>query len=136
MPIKPSIPMAMQNRAPMHAGMPHVSSMTNFSNANPMIASGGHPAMMPYPQNYFGNQAIATPGFIANNFPSNSNTMTTEPAGRRKSFIENIHPFINEQNVLPVDLLNAFPVSLTTFFHFFPFLFVISFWINSHIILR
>lgn len=116
--------MPMQNRAPIHAGMPHVASMTNFSNANPMIAGGGNPAMMPYTQNYFGNQAIATPGFIANNFPSSSNTMITEPAGRRKSIIENIHPFINEQNVLPMDLLSAFPVSPTEMcFHLIPFLF-------------
>lgn len=92
--------------------MPHVASITNFPNTNQMISSGINQAMIPYSQNYFGNQAIATPGFIANNFPTTSNAINAEPVSRRKSIIENINPFINEQKVLPMDLLNAFPVSV------------------------
>lgn len=68
-------------------------------------------SMMPYTQNYFGNQSIATPGFIANNFPTSSNAIPLDPGTRRKSIIENINPFISEQKVLPSDLLSAFPVS-------------------------
>lgn len=109
MPTKPSIPHQIQNRNQMHNQMPNVVSMTNFT-ANPMISM--NPSMMPYTQNYFGNQAIATPGFVANNFPTSSNAVPIEQSSRRKSIIENINPFISEKKaVLSADLLNAFPVS-------------------------
>lgn len=79
---------------------------------NPMLAMSNNQSMaQPYAQNYFGNQSIATPGFIANNFPSSSNAIANEPANRRKSIIDNINPFMSEQKVLPTDLLSAFPVS-------------------------
>lgn len=111
LPMKSSIPMSMQNRSQVHGQLPNVASMTNFAASNPMVSF--NPSMMPYTQNYFGNQAIATPGFIANNFPSNTNPNVGEPPNRRKSIIENINPFISEQKVLPTaDLLSAFPVSL------------------------
>lgn len=114
LPIKPSIPHQMQARAPIHA-MPQMANGMNFTATNQMISGANNQQMMPYAQNYFGNQAIATPGFIANNFPTTSNAMVTEPTGRRKSIIENINPFISEQKVLPMDLLSAFPVSQSIF---------------------
>lgn len=94
----------------MHGQMPNVASMTNFSAGNPMISMANNQSFAPYTQHYFGNQSFATPGFIANNFPSSSNMIANEPTNRRKSIIENINPFINEQK-LPTDLLSAFPVS-------------------------
>lgn len=111
MPMKPSIPMSIPNRSQTHGQLPNVASVTNFAASNPMVSY--NQSMVPYTQNYFGNQAIATPGFIANNFPSSTNPSVGEPPNRRKSIIENINPFINEQKVLPTaaDLLSAFPVS-------------------------
>lgn len=110
LPMKPSIPLSMQNRSQAHGQLPNVASVTNFAAANPMVSF--NQSMFPYTQNYFGNQAIATPGFIANNFPSSTNPSVGEPSSRRKSIIENINPFIGEQKVLPTaDLLSAFPVS-------------------------
>lgn len=115
--IKPSIPLSIQNRSQQaHGQLPHVSSVTNFSAANPMISAAGNQSMMPYAQNYFGNQALATPGFTANNFPSSMNQIVNEPTGRRKSIIDNINPFIGEQKVLPsAELLSAFPVYISLF---------------------
>lgn len=93
--------------------MPHVSSVTNFTATNPMVSASNNQSMMAYSQNYFGNQAIATPGFTANNFPSAMNQGVNEPTNRRKSIIDNINPFIGEQKVLPsAELLSAFPVRL------------------------
>lgn len=76
-----------------------------------MIAnnSNSNQSNNPYSQNYFGNQTIATPGFIANNFPT-SNPNSNEPAGRRRSIIESINPMISEPRTFPSDLLSAFPV--------------------------
>lgn len=107
MPTKPSIPYSIQNRNQMHNQMPNQFNMANFT-ANQMVSM--NPSMMPYTQNYFGNQ---TPGFVANNFPTSSNAVPIEPPSRRKSIIENINPFISEKKVLPADLLSAFPVSCT-----------------------
>lgn len=121
--------MQMQNRGQL-GPMPNVAGLANFSATNAMIGNNQH--MLPYTQHYFGNQAIATPGFIANNFPAQATAMnavtmgaTVEPIGRRKSIIENINPFISEQKVLSSDLLSAFPVSClwnisqsTSFFEF------------------
>ena len=110
--MKPTIPLSMPNRSQQHGQLPNVASVTNFGQTtNPMMSSF-NPSMMPYTQNYFGNQAIATPGFIANNFPASINPNVGEPSHRRKSIIDNINPFISEQKVLPTaDLLSAFPVS-------------------------
>lgn len=112
MSIKPSIPFALQNRSQVNAQLPNVASVSNLVAANPMVSSAINQSMLPYTQNYFGNQAIATPGFTANNFPSSNIPNAIEPTNRRKSIIENINPFINEQKGLPQDLLSAFPVSI------------------------
>lgn len=109
--IKPSIPLPVQNRAQFHGQLPHVGSLSNFTAMHPMMTMAANQSMPPYTQNYFGNQAIATPGFTTNNFPSSSNAIASEPTNRRKSIIENINPFISEQKGLPIDLLSAFPVS-------------------------
>lgn len=110
--MKPNIPLSMPNRSQPHGQLPNVASVINFGQTtNPMMSSF-NPSMLPYTQNYFGNQAIATPGFIANNFPASTNPNVGEPSTRRKSIIDNINPFISEQKVLPTaDLLSAFPVS-------------------------
>lgn len=112
--IKPSIPLPAQNRPQIHGQLPNVASITNFSTANPMLSFANNQTMIPYTQNYFGNQSIATPGFIANNFPTSSTAIPLDPGSRRKSIIENINPFISEQKGLSSDLLSAFPVSNTT----------------------
>lgn len=115
MSIKPSIPFAVQNRSQVQ--LPNAASVSNFAAATNQMVSSNNQSMLPYSQNYFGNQAIATPGFTANNFPSSSVPNAIEPMGRRKSIIENINPFLNEQkHVLPQDLLSAFPVSILLFF--------------------
>lgn len=111
MSIKPSIPHPIQNRPQTQNQLPHVGSVSNFATTNPMVSMSTNQTMLPYTQNYFGNQAIATPGFVANNFPA-TNPIANEPMSRRKSIIENINPFISEQKVLPADLLSAFPVSV------------------------
>lgn len=113
LPMKPGIPM--QNRSQILQSQANPSvGMANFSTLHALVPMGHHhhPAMMPYQPNYFGNQSMATPGFVANNFPAtNAAPAATEPAGRRKSVIENINPFVGEKNALPADLLSAFPVS-------------------------
>ncbi|XP_031633089.1 kinase D-interacting substrate of 220 kDa isoform X3 [Contarinia nasturtii] len=112
MSVKPSIPHPIQTRSQMQNQLPHVGSMTNFGATNPMVSMSSNQTMLPWAQNYFGNQAIATPGFVANNFPATTNPSATEPMNRRKSIIENINPFIGEQKGLPADLLSAFPEDL------------------------
>lgn len=77
---------------------------------NPFVTFGNQAAMQ-YQQQYLGNQPFATPGFVANNFPTNSGSIV-EPPTRKKSIIENINPFITEQSNQPADLLSSFPVSL------------------------
>lgn len=111
MPIKPSIPMSMQNRAQVQGQLPNVASVTNFQAANPMLSMSNNPMMMPYGPHYFPNQAMPMPGFIASNLPVAKNPIVPEPTARRKSIIDNINPFINEPKMLPaVDLLSEFPV--------------------------
>lgn len=114
--MKPTIPMSMQNRA--HNMLQHPAAIPLF-NANQMVAMAGSQAAISYtPQNYFGHHAIATPGFIANNFPSSNNMLGNEPTSRRKSIIENINPLVSEQKILPTDL-SMFPVRFFSNFHFF-----------------
>lgn len=96
----------------MKPGIP-LASTSSFSPPNALMHVGSNPAMISYAPNYFGNQAIATPGFIANNFPvAHMHPPVIEPAGgRRKSLIENINPFVGgEKNILSADMLSAFPV--------------------------
>lgn len=111
LPMKPGIPLQMQNRSQMLPPQPNIAGVMNFTTPNAFMNVGNNPAMMSYPPNYFGNQSIATPGFITNNFPATNIAPAIEPAGRRKSLIENINPFIGEKNVVSADLLSAFPVS-------------------------
>lgn len=111
----------MQNRSQIMQSNPAMG-VTNFAAPNALLPMGHqhhhqhqhhHPPMMPYQPHYFGNQSMATPGFIANNFPAaTAAPATTEPAGRRKSVIENINPFVGEKNISPAELLSTFPVSL------------------------
>lgn len=107
--IKPNIPIAAQNRSQAHVQLPNVASVSNFGVANSIVSSSTNQSMLPYSQNYFGNQSIA------NNFPSSNVPNPIEPMNRRKSIIDNINPFVNEQQVLPQDLLSAFPVSTSLF---------------------
>lgn len=89
-------------------------------NLNAMVPlPNNQPGMAYPPQNYFGHQSIATPGFITNNFPSSASAMPNEPSTRRKSIIENINPLVgNEQKMLPMDL-SMFPVRDFVFCVFF-----------------
>lgn len=116
--MKPGIPHQMQNRPQIMPAQPNAMGVMHYAAPNALLPGGSHhhhhhPAMISYPPNYFGNQSMATPGFIANNFPAtNIAPATIEPAGRRKSLIENINPFVgSEKNIPPADLLSAFPVS-------------------------
>lgn len=108
MPMKPSMPL--QNRPqilPPQANM----AMSSYATPNGMIHVGSsNQAVMSYAPNYFGNQSIAAPGFIANNIPGAHMPPTIEPASRRKSVIENIKPFVSEKDLLSADMLSAFPV--------------------------
>lgn len=95
--------------------MPNRNMITQPSNV-PMFNTAPTMQMVPNqynmgyaPQSYFGQHAIATPGFIANNFPMGNGTLANEPSSRRKSIIENINPLVSEQKMLPVDL-SMFPV--------------------------
>lgn len=100
---------------PMKSSMP----MHHFANRNvnyPMLQSTmmpyGAPSALSYqPQAFITHQPFAAPPF-AQNIPVSSTT-ALEPAQRKKSIIDNINPFISEQNNPPADVLNAFPVSLT-----------------------
>lgn len=112
LPMKPGIPLQMQNRSQILPPQPNMAGMSSFSPPNALMHVGSNPAMIAYAPNYFGNQSMATPGFITNNFPAtNMPPAHIEPAGRRKSLIENINPFISEKNILSTDMLNLFPVS-------------------------
>lgn len=113
LPMKPSIPS--QNRPQILP--PHPSMAGMYSTPNGLIHVGSNnPHMMPYAPNYFGNQSIAAPGFIANNIPATHMPPAIEPAGRRKSVIENIKPFVSEKDILSADMLSAFPVRLIPIF--------------------
>lgn len=96
--------------------MPNRNMMTQPSNVPmfntvPTMPMALNQSNMGYaPQSYFGHQAIATPGFVANNFPMSNSILANEPSNRRKSIIENINPLVSEQKILPVDL-SMFPVS-------------------------
>lgn len=117
LPMKPSIPH--QNR-PQILPQPNMVGMSNYSTQhNALMHVGSNPAMMSYAPNYFGNQSIAAPGFIANNIPATHLPPAIEPAGRRKSVIENINPFVGGENdILSTDMLSAFPVRLNFFEYF------------------
>lgn len=123
--MKPGIPHQTQNRPQIMPAPPNAMGAANFAAPNTLLPVGSHhhhhhphhPAMMTYQPNYFGNQSMATPGFIANNFPATNiapaaAANTSEAANRRKSLIENINPFVGgEKTMPPADLLSAFPVS-------------------------
>lgn len=112
-PMKPSIPL--QNRPQILPPQPNMTGMSSYSTPNGLIHVGSsNPAMMSmaYAPHYYGNQSIAAPGFIANNIPAAHMPPTIEPAGRRKSVIENIKPFVGEKDILSADMLSAFPVRL------------------------
>lgn len=110
LPMKPSIPQ--QNRPQIMPPQPHMAGMANYApQYNAMMHVGSSQAAMPYAPNYFGAQSIAAPGFIANNIPATHIPPAIEPAGRRKSVIENINPFVgSEKNNLSADMLSLFPV--------------------------
>lgn len=101
--MKPTL--QMQNR-----NMITQPSNVHMFNAVPTMQMAPNQSSIGYaPQNYFGHQAIATPGFIANNFPIGNNILANELSSRRKSIIENINPLVSEQKMLPIDL-SMFPV--------------------------
>lgn len=116
MPMKPSIPL--QNRAQILPPPQHMAGMSHhYSAPNTLVHVGNGQTMMSYAPNYFGNQSIAAPGFIANNIPATHMPPPVEPAGRRKSVIENINPFVGEKDaILSSDMLSAFPVRQTFLF--------------------
>lgn len=102
--MKPALPMQNRNMITQPSHIP-------MFNAIPTLSMASNQSNMGYaPQSYFGHHAIATPGFIANNFPTGNNISANEPSNRRKSIIENINPLVNEQKMLPIDL-SMFPVS-------------------------
>lgn len=101
--MKPSLPMPNRNMIIQPSNVPMFSAVPTL----PMAPNQSH---MGYaPQSYFGHQAIATPGFITNNFPMGNSILANEPSNRRKSIIENINPLVSEQKMLPIDL-SMFPV--------------------------
>lgn len=102
--MKPALSMPNRNMNTQPSNIP-------MFNALPQMPMALNQSNMGYaPQSYFGHQAIATPGFIANNFPTGNSILASEPSNRRKSIIENINPLVSEQKLLPIDL-SMFPVS-------------------------
>lgn len=114
LPMKPGIPH--QNRPQILPSQPNMAGMSYSAQSGLIHLGSNNPNLIAYAPNYFGNQSIAPPGFIANNIPATNMPPAIEPAGRRKSVIENIKPFVSEKEMLSADMMSAFPVRLILIF--------------------
>lgn len=106
--IKPSMPAPAPIRNQSHHNL-LTSGGIGSHHSNAIVPLASNQSFSSYSQSPFNNNPGAS-GFLTSNYSSN-NLAAGDPAGRRKSIIDNMHPAIGESKQPPIDLLNAFPVS-------------------------